>query len=134
MLKKHIPFLLGGLRSIEVDNLESITATMIASLGQIGIQTASFVAIVGAAGLAVGLAMQSSLSNFAAGVLIIIFKLFKIGDFVEMAGTSGVIEKIINFATEMKTGDNIKIIVPNSWVLSGIITNYSANDVCRDGH
>ncbi|MEZ0121637.1 MAG: mechanosensitive ion channel domain-containing protein [Candidatus Reddybacter sp.] len=114
MLKKHIPFLLGGLRSIEVDNLESITATMIASLGQIGIQTASFVAIVGAAGLAVGLAMQSSLSNFAAGVLIIIFKLFKIGDFVEMAGTSGVIENIINFATEMKTGDNIKIIVPNS--------------------
>lgn len=104
---------------------------VIAALGQIGIQTASFVAIVGAAGLAVGLAMQGSLSNFAAGVLIIIFKPFKIGDFVEMAGTAGVIENIMIFTTEMKTGDNKKVIVPNSSVLGGIITNYSANDTRR---
>lgn len=104
---------------------------VIAALGQIGIQTASFVAIVGAAGLAIGLAMQGSLSNFAAGVLIIIFKPFKIGDFVEMAGTSGVVENIMIFTTEMKTGDNKKIIVPNSSVLGGVITNYSANATRR---
>jgi small conductance mechanosensitive channel len=104
---------------------------VIAALGQIGIQTASFVAIVGAAGLAIGLAMQGSLSNFAAGVLIIIFKPFKIGDFVEMAGTAGVVENIMIFTTEMKTGDNKKIIVPNSSVLGGVITNYSANDTRR---
>ena len=104
---------------------------VIAALGQIGIQTASFVAIVGAAGLAIGLAMQGSLSNFAAGVLIIIFKPFKIGDFVEMAGVAGVIENIMIFTTEMKTGDNKKVIVPNSSVLGGVITNYSANDTRR---
>ncbi len=104
---------------------------VIAALGQVGIQTASFVAIVGAAGLAIGLAMQGSLSNFAAGVLIIIFKPFKIGDFVEMAGTAGVVENIMIFTTEMKTGDNKKIIVPNSSVLGGVITNYSANETRR---
>ncbi|RLA47874.1 MAG: mechanosensitive ion channel family protein [Gammaproteobacteria bacterium] len=104
---------------------------VIAALGQVGIQTASFVAIVGAAGLAVGLAMQGSLSNFAAGVLIILFKPFRIGDFVEVADTSGVVESIMIFTTELKTGDNKKVIVPNSSVLSGVITNYSANDTRR---
>lgn len=104
---------------------------VIAALGQIGIQTASFVAIVGAAGLAIGLAMQGSLSNFAAGVLIIIFRPFRMGDFVEMAGTSGVVESIMIFTTELKTGDNKKVIVPNSEVLGGVITNYSAKDTRR---
>lgn len=104
---------------------------VIAALGQVGIQTASFVAIVGAAGLAVGLAMQGSLSNFAAGVLIIIFKPFRIGDFVEVAGTAGVVESIMIFTTELKTGDNKKVIIPNSSVLGGVITNYSANDTRR---
>ncbi len=104
---------------------------VIAALGQVGIQTASFVAIVGAAGLAIGLAMQGSLSNFAAGVLIIIFKPFKIGDYVEMAGTAGVVENIMIFTTEMKTGDNKKIIVPNASILGGVITNYSANETRR---
>lgn len=104
---------------------------VIAALGQVGIQTASFVAIVAAAGLAIGLAMQGSLSNFAAGVLIILFKPFKIGDFVEMAGTSGVVVNIMIFTTELKTGDNKKVIVPNSSILGGVITNYSANDTRR---
>lgn len=104
---------------------------VIAALGQVGIQTASFVAIVGAAGLAIGLAMQGSLSNFAAGVLIIIFKPFRIGDFVEMAGTSGVVESIMIFTTELKTADNKKVIIPNASVLGGVITNYSANDTRR---
>lgn len=108
-----------------------LVIVVIAALGQIGIQTASFVAIVGAAGLAIGLAMQGSLSNFAAGVLIIIFKPFRIGDYVEMAGTAGVVENIMIFTTEMKTPDNKKIIVPNSSVLGGVITNYSANETRR---
>ena len=132
----------GMMKSREVDEALANFATsmvyytllifvVIAALGQIGIQTASFVAIVGAAGLAVGLAMQGSLSNFASGVLIILFKPFKVGDFVEIAGTSGVVESIMIFTTDMKTGDNKKIIIPNSSVLGGVITNYSANDTRR---
>lgn len=105
--------------------------TIIAALGQLGIQTASFVAIIGAAGLAVGLALQGSLSNFAAGVLILIFKPFKIGDFVEVAGTAGVVVNIQIFTTELKTGDNKQIIIPNSAVTGGTITNYSAHDTRR---
>ena len=103
----------------------------IAALGQLGIQTASFVAIVGAAGLAVGLALQGSLSNFAAGVLLLIFRPFKVGDFVEAAGTSGVIQSIQIFTTELHTGDNKKVIVPNGRIISGNIINYSANDTRR---
>jgi small conductance mechanosensitive channel len=103
----------------------------IAALGQLGIQTASFVAIVGAAGLAVGLALQGSLSNFAAGVLLLIFRPFKVGDFVEIAGTSGVIQNIQIFTTELNTPDNKKVIVPNGGVISGNIVNYSANDTRR---
>ena len=103
----------------------------IAALGQLGIQTASFVAIVGAAGLAVGLALQGSLSNFAAGVLLLIFRPFKVGDFIEAAGTSGVIQNIQIFTTELHTGDNKKVIVPNGRIISGNIINYSANDTRR---
>ena len=108
-----------------------IIFVVIASLGQLGIQTASFVAIVGAAGLAVGLALQGSLANFAAGVLILIFRPFKVGDFIEVAGVSGVVQKIQIFTTELNSPDNKKIIVPNGGVISGNITNYSANDTRR---
>lgn len=108
-----------------------MTFAVVAALGQLGIQTASFVAIIGAAGLAIGLAMQGSLSNFAAGVLILIFKPFKIGDFIEAAGVAGVVEKILIFTTELKTGDNKKVIIPNAAVTSGSITNFSANDTRR---
>jgi len=108
-----------------------IIFVVIASLGQLGIQTASFVAIVGAAGLAVGLALQGSLANFAAGVLILIFRPFKVGDFIEVAGVSGVVQKIQIFTTELHSPDNKKIIVPNGGVSSGNITNYSANDTRR---
>jgi len=104
---------------------------VIASLGQLGIQTASFVAILGAAGLAVGLALQGSLANFAAGVLILIFRPFKVGDFIEIAGVSGVVQKIQIFTTELHSPDNKKIIVPNGGVISGNITNYSANETRR---
>ncbi len=104
---------------------------IIAALAQLGIQTASFVAIIGAAGLAIGLALQGSLSNFAAGVLILIFRPFKAGDFVEVAGTAGIVEKIQIFTTELRTGDNKQVIIPNAAVTSGTIVNYAAKDTRR---
>lgn len=98
---------------------------IIAALGQLGIQTATFVAIVGAAGLAVGLALQGSLANFAAGVLIIMQRPFKAGDYVEAAGIGGTVEEIEIFQTRFRTADNKIIVVPNNAVTSGAITNYS---------
>ena len=104
---------------------------IIAALGQLGIQTASFVAIIGAAGLAVGFALQGSLSNFASGVLLILFRPIRTGDFVEAAGEAGVVEEVGIFSTIMKTGDNKTIIIPNSNVMSGNITNYSLKPTRR---
>jgi len=104
---------------------------IIAALGQLGVQTASFVAVLAAAGLAVGLALQGSLSNFAAGVLMIIFKPFKVGDFIEGGGVAGVVEKIGIFTTELKSPDNKKIIVPNAKMTSDNIVNYTAKDMRR---
>jgi small conductance mechanosensitive channel len=104
---------------------------IIAALGQLGVQTASFVAVLGAAGLAVGLALQGSLANFAAGVLMVIFKPIKVGDLVEAGGTKGVVEEIGIFNTEMKTPDNKKVIVPNSKVTGDNIINYTANGIRR---
>ena len=103
----------------------------LAALAQLGIQTTSFIAIVGAAGLAIGLALQGSLSNFAAGVMLIIFRPFKVGDFIEAAGTSGVVEEILIFSTKMKSPDNKQLYVPNGSILSGTIVNYSAKDQRR---
>jgi small conductance mechanosensitive channel len=85
----------------------------------------------GAAGLAVGLALQGSLSNFAAGVLIVVFRPYRVGDFVEAAGISGVVLQVQILTTILKTGDNKQIIVPNSQIMGSIITNYSANDQRR---
>lgn len=99
---------------------------ILAALAQLGIQTTSFIAIIGAAGLAIGLALQGSLSNFAAGVMLIIFRPFKVGDFIEAAGTSGVVEEILIFSTKMKSPDNKQLYVPNGSILSGTIVNYSA--------
>jgi small conductance mechanosensitive channel len=104
---------------------------IIAALAQLGIQTASFIAIIGAAGLAIGLALQGSLSNFASGVLMIIFKPFVVGNYVEAGGTSGIVEEIGIFTTEMRTPDNKKVIVPNAQITSTTITNYSAKDTRR---
>lgn len=104
---------------------------VVATLEQIGVKATSFVAIIGAAGLAVGLALQGSLSNFASGVLIILFRPFRIGDYVEAAGTAGVVKEITILTTVLATPDNKKIIVPNSAVMSGTITNFSANDTRR---
>ena len=104
---------------------------VIAALGQLGLQTASFVAVLGAAGLAVGLALQGSLANFAAGVLLIIFKPFKVGDYIEAGGTSGVVEEIGIFTTELNTPDNKRVIIPNAKATGDNITNYSSNDQRR---
>ena len=99
---------------------------ILAALGQMGIQTTSFIAVLGAAGLAVGLALQGSLSNFAAGVLLIVFKPFKLGEFIEAGGASGFVEKIEIFTTTLKSFDNKIIIIPNSKVGGGNIINHSS--------
>jgi small conductance mechanosensitive channel len=104
---------------------------IIAAISHLGFNTSSLVAIIGAAGLAVGLALQSSLSNFASGVLIILLKPFKAGDFVEAAGTAGVVEEILIFSTKMRTGDNKTVIIPNGSITRGTITNYSAKPTRR---
>ena len=117
-----------------VGNLTYITLlafVIIAALNQLGIQTTSFIAVIGAAGLAIGLALQGSLANFAAGVLMIIFRPFKAGDFIEGAGVAGVVEGVQIFATQLKTPDNKTIIVPNAKMMSDNITNYSAKDTRR---
>jgi small conductance mechanosensitive channel len=108
-----------------------MVVVIIAAISQIGIQTTSFIAIFGAAGLAVGLALQGSLSNFAAGVLIVLFRPYRVGDFVEAAGISGSVEQVQILTTVLKTPDNKQIIVPNSQIMDSVITNYSANDTRR---
>ncbi len=108
-----------------------LIVVVIAAIGQVGIQTTSFIAIFGAAGLAVGLALQGSLSNFASGVLIILFRPYKVGDWVEAAGISGAVDQVQILTTILKTGDNKQVIVPNSQIMDSIITNYSAHDTRR---
>ena len=98
-----------------------LVVVVLAALGQVGVETTSFIAILGAVGLAVGLAFQSTLSNISAGVMIIIFKPIKIGEFVEAGGASGVVEEINIFNTIMKTGDNKTIIIANSNIIGGNI-------------
>lgn len=104
---------------------------IIASLGQLGIQTTSFIAVLGAAGLAIGLALQGSLSNFASGFLMIIFRPFKVGDKIDAAGVTGVVEEIQIFTTVLKTPDNKTIIIPNSKITEDNIVNYSAKGTMR---
>ena len=108
-----------------------LVVVIIAAIGQLGIQTTSFIAIFGAAGLAVGLALQGSLSNFASGVLIVLFRPYKVGDFIEGAGISGSVEQVQILTTILKTGDNKQVIIPNSKIMGSIITNYSANATRR---
>lgn len=104
---------------------------VLAAISQVGIQTTSLIAVIGAAGLAVGLALQGSLANFAAGVLVIIFRPYKIGDYVEAGGVAGTIDDVQIFTTELTTPDNRRIIVPNGQMMNGAITNYSSHDIRR---
>ncbi len=104
---------------------------IIAAITELGVKTTSFIAVVGAAGLAIGLAMQGSLSNFAAGVLIVLFRHYKVGDYIEAGGVGGSVMAVQILTTTLKTPDNKTIIIPNSQIMNGIITNYSANDTRR---
>ncbi len=104
---------------------------IIAALSQLGINTTSLVALLGAAGLAIGLSLQSSLANFASGVMLIIFRPFTKGDFVEAGGATGVVDTISIFTTTMTTPDNKEVIVPNGAIIGGNITNYSARPTRR---
>lgn len=104
-----------------------IVVVVLTSLKQLGIDTTSFFAILGAAGLAVGLALKDSLGNFASGVMIILFRPFKVGDVINAAGVTGTVEEVSIFNTILKTPDNQKLIVPNGSITGGTITNINAN-------
>ena len=127
----------GGVDETLVKFLENIvyyallTVVIIAALNKLGIATTSFLAILGAAGLAVGLALKDSLGNFASGVMIVLFKPFKVGDSVVAGGVSGTVAEVTIFNTVFLTADNQKIIVPNSSITSGSITNVNANNTRR---
>jgi small conductance mechanosensitive channel len=108
-----------------------VTFVIISAASQVGIQTASFVAIIGAAGLAIGFALQGSLSNLAAGVMLIIFKPVKVGDYIEGGGAAGSVESVGIFITTLLTPDNKVVYIPNSTLTGGNITNYSAKDTRR---
>ena len=111
-----------------------MTMVVIAALGQLGVPTNSFVAIIGAAGLAVGFALQGSLGNFAAGVMIMIFKPFKVGDLIEGQGELGVVKEIEIFTTKILSPENKLIILPNGALSNGNITNYSAEGMLQVRH
>jgi len=120
-----IPFL-SGLIHVSVIVMVAVTA-----MGVLGISTASFVAVLGAAGLAIALAFQGTFSNFAAGIMLLTFRPFDVGDFVEVGGGTGVVKEVGIFACILHTGDNVQIRVPNSQIFGATIKNYSANDERR---
>ena len=126
---KYDPMLVKFLGSI----LKSVLmlVVIVASLNKLNVDTTSLVAIVGAAGLAIGLSLQDSLKNFAAGVMLLVFKPIRAGDFVEAGGAAGVVKNIGIFTTTMNTGDNKEVIVPNGGIYGGNIVNYSAKDTRR---
>lgn len=108
-----------------------LAAVIIAALDKLGVPTTSMLAVFGAAGLAVGLALRDSLSNFAAGVMLIVYRPFRVGDFIEAGGISGVAEEIRIFSTVMRTPDNRQIIVPNGQISNGVIINFNAKPTRR---
>jgi len=112
-------------------NAVILTFAVIAALNQLGIQTTSLIAVVGAAGLAIGLALKDSLGNFAAGIMILIFKQFKAGDLIDAAGVLGVVETLNIFSTQMRTADNKTIFVPNGKLIGDNIINYSTKPTRR---
>ncbi len=130
MEKSRVDYTLTGF----VKNLTRISLlvfTIIAALGALGVETTSLIAVIGAAGLAVGFALQSSLSNIASGIMLVVFQPFKVGNYISAGGTSGVVEEIRIFNTILRTFDNRKIIVPNSRVTADNITNFSAKETRR---
>jgi small conductance mechanosensitive channel len=126
-----------ALDKILIDFLRSLVralllvVVLVAALDQLGVNTNSLIAMLGAAGLAIGLALQDSLKNFAAGFMLLIFRPFKAGDFVEAAGTSGIIDSIGIYSTKMYTGDNKEVIIPNGAIYTSNIINYSSRQTRR---
>ena len=110
----------------------TLAAILVAVMAAFGVETTSFVAVLGAAGFAVGLAMQGTLSNFSAGVMLLVFRPFQVGDFVEVGGTAGSVEEIGVFSTTLNTPDNVRIVAPNSTVYGTTIKNFAANDTRRN--
>lgn len=108
-----------------------LTGTVLGCLGAFGVETTSFAAVIGAAGLAIGLGFQGSLSNFSSGVMLLVFRPFKVGDLVNVAGVLGTVEQIELFTTELKTPDNRKIIIPNTAIFGGNIDNITAHPIRR---
>ena len=108
-----------------------LIVTVIAVLNQFGVQTASLIAILGTAGLAIGLALQGALSNVAAGILLLVLRPFRVGDYVQFASTAGTVDEIGLFVTRMHTSDNVGLIVPNSQIWGSAISNYAQNDTRR---
>lgn len=104
---------------------------IIAAIAKIGVPTVQFIAVIGATGLAVGLALQGSMSNFASGLLLIVFRPFKVGDFVEVGGTKGTVREIQIYATVLDSLDNVRITIPNAQITNTTISNYDANDTRR---
>ncbi len=123
------PTLTGFVRNLT--RISLLVFTVVAALGALGVETTSLIAVIGAAGLAVGFALQSSLSNIASGIMLVVFQPFKVGNYIKAAGTSGVVEEIRIFSTILRTFDNRKIIVPNSRITADNITNYSAKETRR---
>lgn len=111
-----------------------VAFVIIAALNKLGVQTASLIAVIGAAGLAIGLALQGSLSNFAAGIMIILFKHFKVGDFIEGGNVTGTVVDMNIFTTTLNTLTNEKVIIPNASLTSNPLTNYSGNLTRRIDH
>ncbi|MCR9257119.1 MAG: mechanosensitive ion channel [Alphaproteobacteria bacterium] len=109
----------------------SLAVVILAVLSQIGVQTASFLAVFGAAGLAIGLALQGTLSNVAAGVMLLLFRPFKAGDYIIVGGHAGTLQQLTLFTTELVTPDNVQIIVPNGQVWGAAVTNYSYHKTRR---
>ncbi|WP_417840671.1 mechanosensitive ion channel family protein [Terasakiella sp.] len=108
-----------------------VAVTVLAVLNKFGIETTSLIAVLGAAGLAIGLALQGTLSNVAAGVMILFLRPFKVGQFVDIGGVSGTVKGVSLFTTELATGDNVQILLPNSQVWGSAILNYSAHSTRR---
>lgn len=109
-----------------------LTFVVLAVLRLFGLETTSLIAVLGAAGLAVGLALQGTLSNFAAGVMLLIFRPFGVGDFVEAGGTAGTVQEISIFSTTLHSPDNVRIVVPNSAIYGAVVKNFTANDTRRN--
>ncbi|MBN2337168.1 MAG: mechanosensitive ion channel [Acidobacteria bacterium] len=116
---------------VSLTRIALMTFVIIAAIRALGVETTSFIAVIGAAGLAIGLALQGSLANLASGVMLILFRPFKVGDYVETGGTAGTVDTIHIFNTILTTPDNKKVILPNGKITADSITNYSAMDTRR---